>query len=699
MKKCIKFITTGRFILSAAYARSPRPLAAALAMVWSACSNAAETQLAEVEISAQAEPTRSSTTLQAAGLPTSVTVIGREEIERTTIGGDYTDLLRRVPGISAYSFGQGDIGSPVKMRGFTGTGAHGGDVAIYVDGVPQNLPSANQGGPGMSDLSWLTADMIERIEVIKGPFSALYGDQNRAGAINIVTRGGGDSSIGASLGSYGEKRGTLVHGGTLGAVRSFVVAEVYDTEGYRDNSGLTRSNLFAKASLETSGAVWALRGNYYKSDWDAPGYLSYASLVAGSVSPGDRDVGSPPLWGKAERYGLVLTRSPARGEAGLHATAFAEHYDKSRANGVSGNTNAYNVQNDHRWIAGGRMLYHFAPSPRASLTLGGELRHDQGTGVNQRWDSTAGPGSNYVNNWDLDLTSAGVFAQGQYRVFDELKLVGGLRTERFDYRIDNRKLPTASLDYDQSVTTPRFGLVWSPLAELEFFANSGEGFRSPAERELSPAGSLGPLGAAGGSAYPDLEPPKVKARDFGVTTHLGQRLRLSASRYHTLNENEIRETTAGSGIYAGIGDTTRDGWELEANLYATAALNFYGSIGRVRGRVNNPSNPGQDLISGLPERSYRLGFDYTAPFAAGTVLVNGDAYHITGMPYYSGSNPVPLFSRPYTRYDLRLAYEQGRNRYTVYATFQPREYASEQAGATVDPRPRTDFGVAFLHKF
>ncbi len=134
----------------------------------------ADTQLPEIRISGSGEKPKGSLTIEASGLPAAVTVIGREEIERTNVGRDYTDLLRRVPGINAYSFGQGDIGSPIKMRGFTGTGAHGGDVAIYIDGVPQNFPSANQGGPGMSDLSWLTPDMIERIEVIKGPFSAVY---------------------------------------------------------------------------------------------------------------------------------------------------------------------------------------------------------------------------------------------------------------------------------------------------------------------------------------------------------------------------------------------------------------------------------------------------------------------------------------------------------------------------------------------
>lgn len=676
-----------------------RIVALPLALAALGAPAAAETQLSEIRISERADKPKGSVTLEAAALPAAVTTIGRAEIERTNVGGDYTDLLRRVPGINAYSFGQGDIGSPVKMRGFTGTGAHGGDVAIYVDGVPQNFPSASQGGPGMSDLSWLTVDMIERIEVVKGPFSALYGDQNRAGAINIVTRSGGDSSVGASLGSYGEKRANLVHAGAQGELRTFVTAEIYDTDGYRDNSSATRGNLFAKTSLRTGDAVWALRGHYYKSDWDAPGYLSYASLLNGTVKPRDRDPNGPPLWGEAERFGLVLTRVPAQGEDGLHATAYAEHYDKSRANPVGGNPNALNVQNDHRWLAGGRALYNLSFSPRAALVVGGELRSDQGTGINRRWDTAAGPGNNYTSNWDLDLVAYGLFAQGQYSPLESLKLIGGLRVDAFDYHIDNRKRPAASLDYDKSVATPRLGVVWSPARTLDFFANVGEGFRAPAERELSPGGAPGPLGAAGGAAFPELKPPKVKSRDVGFNAVLGQHWKLSAARYHTLNQNEIRETAPGSGVYAGIGDTTRDGWEIDATFFATNALSFYGSVGKVKGRVENPPNPGQKLISGQPEDTHRLGFEYTGALAGWDVFVNGDAFHISGAPYYTGANPLPRFSRAYTRYDLRVSFERGRTRYTVYGTFQPREYASEQAGATVDPRPRTDLGVAVLYKF
>lgn len=685
--------------------RPPRPIPCLLAALSAAPALAAESaeqpalQLEAIRVTGTAETPKRSVSLDAEALPAAVTVIGRKDIERTNVGRDYTDLLRRVPGVNAYSFGQGDIGSPIKMRGFTGTGAHGGDVAIYIDGVPQNFPSANQGGPGMSDLSWLTPDMIERIEVVKGPFSALYGDQNRAGAINIVTRDQGDSSLGLSAGSYGSGRGTAVYSGGQEGVRLFAVADLYRTDGYRDNSGEARGNLFVKASMQAGEGLWALRGSYYKSDWDAPGYLSYTALVNETVRPRDRDPNAPPLFGHAERYGLVLTRKPASGDAGWHGTAFVEHYEKQRANPAGGNPDGYNVQNDDRAVFGGRALYHAEFGSRGALTTGAELRADRGTGLNQRWDTPSGAGPNLNNHWDLDLLTYGVFAQAQWQAFDQLKLVGGLRVDAFDYRIDNLKRPAASMDYDASVTTPRAGVVWSPTKSIDVYANVGQGFRSPAERELSPPGPLGPPGAAGGTSFPDLKPPKVKSRDVGFQARPGTQWTIAAAAYHTVNKDEIRETTPGSGVFAGVGDTTRNGWEADVRFDASEAWSVYASYGRVKGRINTPVNAGQDLIAGLPEHTYRVGAEFTASAAGGLLRVNADVFQLSGAPYYVGTSPVPLFSRVYTRYDLRASLEKGRVRYAVYGVFQPRAYSGEQAGSTVDPRPRADVGVALAYTF
>ena len=128
--------------------------------------------------------TRSKVSNAAESLPTAVNTITAEDIPTLNVDRDISNIFRRVPGVVANNIDQGDTGNGFRMRGFTTNGTHGADVAVYVDGVPQNIPSSQGGaGHGPVFLEWLTPQMIKRVDVIKGPVSALSGDQNRAGSV------------------------------------------------------------------------------------------------------------------------------------------------------------------------------------------------------------------------------------------------------------------------------------------------------------------------------------------------------------------------------------------------------------------------------------------------------------------------------------------------------------------------------------
>src|SRR5450830_2033831 len=471
-------------------------LAAGIAMAASAqqADTGAEGSLPEISVSAGKNEaatrnvSKSVVGNDAASLPTSVTVIERGEIERTNVGRDVTDLLRRVPGIMAHTLDQGDIGNSIKMRGFFSS-SHGADTAVYIDGVPQNVPSSAI-NHGMNDMSWLTPDMIDSIEVIKGPFSALYGDQNRAGAVSITTRNFAENSIGVTLGSQGTKRLNAVLSGKSGPIQSLIVADLYKTDGFRDNSDGRRGSIFIKESMIYGDSLWAVRAAYQKADWNAAGFVNFNDLNSGKVSDTQRDPSAPPLWGDARRSSLVLTRAPAGGAEGLRVSAYVEDYQRRRATGAS--TTALNVAQDDRRIMGARGVYDMLFGDKAALSFGADVRRDVGTALNQNWPNSL-PGNNYSLDQDLDLVTYGLFAQGQYKPFDSLNLLAGLRLDSFDYDISNRTFTAASLSYQQSVATPKFGVVWTPVSSVDLFANSGSGFRSPAQSELSPSGSLGPL--------------------------------------------------------------------------------------------------------------------------------------------------------------------------------------------------------------
>ena len=630
-------------------------------------------------------------------LPTPVTVIDRREIERTNVGQDAGDLLRRVPGILAHNLGQGSIGTAIKMRGFL-TASHGADVAVYVDGVPQNVPSSVI-NHGMSDLGWLAPEMIERIEVIKGPFSALYGDQNRAGTVNIVTRSRARNTIGVDVASYGATRATAVIGGVQQSINALLVADIYRTDGYRDNSDETRGTLFLKGSQAVAGQNLSLRFLHHEADWNAPGFLSRNQLASGAIHATDRDTSTPALDGDAERSSLVFNLAPQYGDEGLSATLYIEDYQRRR--NVGANMTGINVQEDDRRILGGRIVNNLRVGDQANLTFGAELRQDRGDGIVRRW-SAGQPTQNYLANQDLDLLTYGVFVQGQYKPWQTLKLLGGLRWDSFNYSIRNRKLSAASTDYSGSVATPRVGIVWSVLENVDLFANMGEGFRSPSQAELSPSGTLGLLVASGGTANSGLNPPKVRSRDIGINALLGDGLQFTGAFYHTTNEDEISQTAPG--VFASVGNTIRDGWELEARWLGDDTFSWYGSFGKlIKARINSATPGTADRLS-LPESTLKTGIAYARPTGGSRLLLNTDIAYISATPYFEGTPLGQHHTKQYIRYDLRASLEHGVDRYTTYAVLQPLKYSSESiigsaGGQLLDPRPQVIVGAAWQRRF
>ena len=95
------------------------------------------------------------------------------------------DILRVVPGLLTVQHQGGGKADQLFLRGFDAD--HGTDVAIYVDGVPVNMPS-HAHGQGYADLHWLIPEAVERIDVVKGPYDARFGDFATAGAVNLITR-------------------------------------------------------------------------------------------------------------------------------------------------------------------------------------------------------------------------------------------------------------------------------------------------------------------------------------------------------------------------------------------------------------------------------------------------------------------------------------------------------------------------------
>ena len=257
--------------------------------------------------------------LGAASLPAQVQTIGSQDIQQLNIWGrEPVGLFARTPGVTVRYYNQGIHGLGICMRGFSTAN----EVGFWVDGVPQNFPS--QSGHGRVLIQWLTPEAIDKIEVIKGPFSAMYGDFAMAGVVNIVTKKTASSSIGASGGSYGTFRGLGILSSDTLVPAPFLVQEYYTIDGYRDNSELKEGSTFDKVSFPLLGSTLSLRYSYFQSDWRGPGYVPIDDVKSGQWNR--KRALDPWDGGDVWRYEVVANYAPSCGERGLYATLYVDKY-------------------------------------------------------------------------------------------------------------------------------------------------------------------------------------------------------------------------------------------------------------------------------------------------------------------------------------------------------------------------------------
>src|SRR5208282_1872201 len=181
-------------------------------------------------------------------LPVAIDRVERAAIQPGKLQVNLSESLDTVPGASVESRQNYAQDLQISIRGFGARSSFGvRGVRLYSDGIPGTMPD------GQGQFSQFDLGSADHIEVMRGPFSALYGNSS-GGVIAIFTEDGApgnriDGSV--DYGSFGMQRYALVGMGQPGGVNLVVDAAYFDTDGYRDHSAAEREDVNAKA-------VWQL---------------------------------------------------------------------------------------------------------------------------------------------------------------------------------------------------------------------------------------------------------------------------------------------------------------------------------------------------------------------------------------------------------------------------------------------------------
>ncbi len=497
-------------------------------------------------------------------LPASVDIIDARTLRDGQPQISLSETLGRVPGVFAANRNNYAQDLQVSSRGFGARAAFGvRGVRLYQDGIPVTMPDG-QGQTG--SFSLLSA---QRVEVLRGPFSTLYGNAS-GGVIAVFTQDPAPEprvTLSAGGGSYGAwNAGTLVSasGHSIGAL---VAASHFAIDGYRDHAAATRELGNAKVVLDVAeGArVTLIANTQYQPETQDPLGLTRAQWSANprGVDPAALQFDTRKTINQAQGGVAVELR------LGDHATLDATVYDGRRlvrqylALTGSGATSSGGVTDLDRDYGGAGLRVTWRTE-----WLGGPLWLVTGAGADRQRERRRG----FVNqNGDLgnlrrdedDLVrSVDAYAEAQWSPWPAWSLTAGARSSSVRYRSDDHYVNAQNPDDSGGRTfrnaSPVLGAVFHATDAINAYASFGGGFETPTFAEL--AYRNGGTGLNFG-----LQPAQSRAVEIGLKASVdhAQRIDLAAFAVRTRNEIVIDAATGGRTTFKNAGRTRRSGVEAQ----------------------------------------------------------------------------------------------------------------------------------------
>lgn len=498
------------------------------------------------------------TPLQMNEVPYSVSVNTKQEIQLGKPGLSVEEGLRLIPGVQVENRHNYALGERVTIRGFGARAQFGvRGVRILVDGIPATLPD------GQSSMTHVDVKSVGRIEVIRGPAAALYG--NTAGGVIQMEmerppRVPFSQEFGVVAGSHGLLRLQSSTAGQAESIDYQVNLTRLQTDGYRQHS--EARNLYLNSRIGWEGARDRVRVVVNAGDSDAlnPGSLS-------AEQQADDRFGAFPF-NVNQQTGKTVTE----GMAGMSWMRDADlgHLE------MAGYVNVRDVVNpipsdiiDLERSGGGlRALFHADPRGPLDIRFAAGAEADRQNDQRREYGNTAGERDGLTMHQDERVDNIGLFGQISLRPADRLTLLGALRYDWFDFVATDYFITADDPDDSGSRTmdaiSPSFGATFTLTDDIHLYGNVGTTFETPTTVELGnrPDGS--------GGLNPDLEPQTALSFELGGRAVLDQRVALQASVYRSDVENSLIPFEVpdafGRTYFRNAGSATHQGVEVGATI-------------------------------------------------------------------------------------------------------------------------------------
>jgi len=587
--------------------------------------------------------------------PAAISVVDQEAIQDARATVSLTEPLNRVPGVFAQDSGNFAQDVRIQIRGFGTRAAFGiREIKVLLDGLPETLPD------GQTQLDGIDLDSIQRIEVLRGPASSLYGNAS-GGVIQFFTEDGPDdpeATLRITGGSYGLGKYELKGGGTAGSARMFFQGSFTQVEGYRDHSasqaGVVNGKLRWDIAPETS-ATFLL--NFVDSpEAQDPGGLTTAEVHANRRQAralnAALDAGE-----EVEQVRLGATARHAFGEHEISGYAYALHRSFDNRLAIPPALGDGVVTFERVSPGGGaRYLYGgdiFGWAQQFALGVDVQYQDDD----RRRYLNEDGDNGDLTLHQDEQVTGLGVYGREAVYLTPDLELSAGLRYDlvHFDVAADFPPgAETGTRTFD--ALSPAGGVLWAARGWLSFFGNIGTAFQVPTTTELS--------NPDGPGLNPDLEPQRAISYEVGGRAEAAAFNGGAAMYYLDIRDELIPfESPSGRTAFRNAGRSRRFGLELDSQVELLPGLRWTTAVTLLQARFADYVTAAGDFSGndepGIPPWQIYQQLAYRHPsgfFGA------AEAFFVGG---YDVDDANTARSRGYETVNLRFGWTGGASGLTV----------------------------------
>ena len=508
-------------------------------------------------------------------VPASIDLVTLSPDTDTRPGINISETLGGVPGLLArdrQNFAQ-DV--QISVRGFGARSTFGiRGVRLYVDGIPATMPD------GQGQISNVDLGSAAAIEVLRGPFSALYGNSS-GGVLQVFTEDGAGApkwTFGAGAGSNGQLRYDGKLTGAQGNLDYVASVSHFETDGYRRHGAARRDIENVKLGIRLDdGSRLTVVANAVQLPYaqDALG------LSRGQLQADPRGVDPSALQfntrkSLAQTQGGVIYDLRVDADNALRAMVYGGHRDTTQFQSIPAASQASALSPggviqlgrdydgaDLRWTTQG------GPA-RQRWSLVGGLAYDKLREHRYGYQSFTGAGSDQVlgvkgalrRNEINDVQDLDPYLQGQWHPSDAWTLDAGVRRSSVRFVSHDEYVagtnPDDSGKASYSATLPVLGVLFALRPDVHLYATAGRGFETPTLNEIG----YRPNGLTGLNF--DLKPSRSNSAELGVKVNSNTFGALTAAIFGTRTTNEIvtLSNVGGRSTYQNVASTRRLGLEL-----------------------------------------------------------------------------------------------------------------------------------------